>query len=283
MRTRSGDASAGAGPGDARAGAASARDGPGARLRVVTDPADPAVEAYAALLAGTFPDPDMVVDAGYLRARLAAEETRERVYFLLVAETGDDLVGGASFSYLPPPNTAYSGFLVLAPAARGRRLGRWLFDRRARLLREAARRWGQEVPWGLFIETVNPLRLTPGGLEAERLRAMDPVVRRRIFAHLGFRQVMVHYVQPPLRPGTGPVETMDLLFRPMHPDLSGAVDIPAALVLETLTRVWSGPREQVERYLKALAAGIQGDKVGLAQLEGMGSAGNTLEPEEPQR
>src|SRR5262249_38659915 len=86
-------------------------------------------------------------------------------------------------------------------------------------------------------------------LEHDREVGSDPFVRRRIFAHLGFRQVDIRYEQPVGGPDGGPVIFLDLLYCPRKP----ADTVPTTLVLATMRAYW-GPwlRGQVERHVAEL-------------------------------
>src|ERR687883_49510 len=88
---------------------------------------------------------------------------------------------------------------------------------------------------GVFIDVVNPTRMTPHDLERERHAGSDPWQRRRIFEHLGFRQVDIRYEQPVGGPNGGPVTILDLLYCPHTP----AETVPTALVVATMQAYWS--------------------------------------------
>ena len=244
----------------------------GAALRTITDPQDPAVEAFADLVARTFPDPDLVVTVEGVRRRVAHRVTPERIDFLLAAEEAGRLVGAASFCYLPGPDTAFSGYLVVERERRGEGWGRRLFTERARLLREAAAALGRPGPRGLFIEVANPLRLPPARLAAERAAGMDPVHRRRIFRHFGFQQVAVRYVEPPAHPAGRPVTYMDLLCRASDPELARSGSLPVELVLETLRLAWPAYIDPAP-YLAELRAQVEGERIPLIPVEGVGEEG----------
>ena len=240
----------------------------GVRLRAVIDPQDPAIEAFADLVARTFPDQNLVITPEGVRRRVAGRVTPERIDFLLVAEEDGRLRGATSFCYLPGPDTAFSGYLVVDPAERGRGWGRRLFDERARLLREAAAALGRPGPRALFIEVANPGRLPPERLAAERAAGMDPVQRRRIFRHFGFQQLAVRYVEPPANPAGQPVTYMDLLCTVSDPELQRAGSLPVDMVLETLRLSWPAYIDP-EPYLADLRAQVQGDRIPLVPVEGV--------------
>src|SRR5437763_701814 len=70
---------------------------------------------------------------------------------------------------------------------------------------------------GLFIDVVNPTRMSADELAREQTVGSDPWLRRRIFGRLGFRQVDVQYEQPVGGPNGGPVTNLDLLYCPPQP------------------------------------------------------------------
>jgi hypothetical protein len=124
-------------------------------------------------------------------------------------------------------------------------VARQLHEARFATLDRAA---GKAVP-GVFIDVVNPTRLTPDELERERNVGMDPVIRRRIFARLGFRQVDVRYEQPVGGPNGGPVTNLDLLFCPRP----SAESVPTSLVLATMRAYWTHwLRDNAERHVAEL-------------------------------
>ncbi len=168
----------------------------------------------------------------------ASPSSAARSFHVIVAEDRADaqIVGGSVFSYVPRSNCGFSEYMVLEPAARGRGLGRALFNRRRDVLNRCAVQHGSGCN-GLFIEADNPVRTPPELLEAERESSIDALDRLRIFGHLGFRRVDLAYVQPPLAAGKQAVDYLDLLFAPMNETPAGSV--PVEWIVETLTPVWS--------------------------------------------
>jgi GNAT superfamily N-acetyltransferase len=158
-------------------------------------------------------------------------ETGARRNFLVVAELDGCVVGGTVFHWLATADIGFSSFLGVDRAVRGQGIARRLHEQRFSVLDRAA---GRTVP-GLFIDMVNPIRLSPADLERDEKSGMDPWLRRRIFAHLGFRQVDVRYEQPVGGPNGGPVTILDLLFCPRPP-----TDwVPTALVVATMQAYWT--------------------------------------------
>lgn len=201
------------------------------RIRSVRDPADAAIQKFGKLQERTYGDPEMLIPPAVL-PRILATQTPERQNLMLVAEQGDEVVGGALFHYLAVPNTGFSSYLAVAHESRGHGLARQMHEVRFALLDEAA---GERAPVaGVFIDVVAPERLTPEELAQERAVASDPFVRRRIFQRLGFRRVDVAYEQPAEGSGGVPVTNMDLLYCPRTP----AETVPTALVVETMRAYW---------------------------------------------
>jgi len=215
------------------------------QVRQVTNPLDPAIGAFGKLQRQVYFESDMLIPPTIIRAMLGLP-TSGRSNFLVVAEQGRQVVGGTFFHYMKKPNTGFSSFMGIAPAARGQGLARKLHQARFAVLDEAA---GGRVE-GIFIDVVAPERLTKEELEAEHRVGSDPLHRRQAFAALGFRQVDIRYEQPVGGPPPperergrvdalnlmgGPVTNLDLLYCPHQP----AQTIPTERVLETMGAYWT--------------------------------------------
>jgi GNAT superfamily N-acetyltransferase len=215
-----------------------------ARIREVTDPDDPALLALGQLQRAVYFEPDALIP-GEALGGLISQHSIARANFVLVAERDGELVGGTVFHYLGSAGSGFSSFMGVARAARGLGLARQLHEARFAALDRAA---GGTVN-GVFIDVVNPTRLTPDDLERERSVGSDPFVRRRVFGRLGFRQVDVRYEQPVGGPNGGPVTNLDLLYCPRTP----AETVPTALVLATMRAYWSPwLRANAERHVAEL-------------------------------
>jgi len=174
--------------------------------------------------------PETLIPARYIPQLLAAESGARR-NFLLVAEIDKHVVGGALFHYLAEAGSGFSSFLGVDRDARRQGIARQLHEERFRILDQAA---GGQVP-GVFIDVVNPRRLSAEEMERERRVGSDPWGRRRAFERLGFRQVDIRYEQPVGGPGGGPVTILDLLYCPHSP----ADSVPTQLVVATMRAYWS--------------------------------------------
>ncbi len=195
----------------------------------MTSPIDPAISAFVALQNTVYYEPDALIPGGAIRMMLSVPMVN-RANVLLVAEEGDTLLGGVIFHYLKKPNVGFSSFMGTSLEARGKGVGRKLHEARFATLDEIA---GKRVE-GVFLDSVAPERLTAEELEAERRVNSDPVARRDIFQHLGFRKVTIRYEQPIGGPNGGPVTNMDLLFCARE----RVTTIPTDLVIATMQSYW---------------------------------------------
>jgi hypothetical protein len=217
------------------------------------------------MMAATFADPNVVLGLDRLQEFLAGNERNtERRFHVLSARGGEQVVGLCVFSYVRASNCGFSEYIVVALSARRTGLGRKLFDRRKAILDADARRAGHKHCRGLFIEADDPRRVPPEHVTAERETAIDPVERRRIFAHLGFWRVDVPYVQPPLAAGKAAVDYLDLLFAPWD---GNERDLSPHALLDTLRPTWGAwaPREY-EDYLARLVRYLSDQSIALRPL-----------------
>jgi hypothetical protein len=198
-------------------------------IRRVTSPVDAAIGAFVKMQNSVYYEPDALIPGGAIRMMLSVPMVK-RTNVLLVAEEGETLLGGVIFHYLQKPNVGFSSFMGTSLEARGKGVARQLHDARVATLEEIA---GKKVE-GVFLDSVAPERLTEEELEAEHSVHSDPVSRRNVFQHLGFRKVAIRYEQPVGGPDGGPVTNMDLLFCPRELRET----IPTDLVVSTMQAYW---------------------------------------------
>jgi GNAT superfamily N-acetyltransferase len=200
------------------------------RVREITDPADPAIEGFGRMQTAAYFAPETLIPATYI-PRMLAGETGARRNFLIVAESDDRVIGGALFHWLAKAGSGFSSFLGVDRAWRGRGVARALHEERMRILDRAA---GGHAA-GVFIDVVNPTRLSAADLERERQAGSDPWDRRRAFEKLGYGQVDIRYEQPVGGPNGGPVTILDLLYCPHEP----ADVVATSQVVATMRAYWS--------------------------------------------
>jgi GNAT superfamily N-acetyltransferase len=217
-------------------------------IRQVDDPHDAAIAGFGKMQEAAYFAPETLIPGRYI-PQLLANPARN---FLIVAELDGRVVGGALFHWLAEAGSGFSSFLGVERSLRGQGIARRLHERRFEVLDRAA---GGHVP-GVFIDVVSPVRMPPEEIEREHNAGSDPFERRRVFAHLGFRQVDIRYEQPVGGPNGGPVTILDLLFCPHEP----TDEIPTALVVATMQAYWTPwfGKEGAVRHARELEARANG-------------------------
>jgi GNAT superfamily N-acetyltransferase len=213
------------------------------RIKQIDSPDDPDLEDLSNLMDVTFADPNIVLGLERMREFLAANRPgAPRRFCILVATDparAGAVVGGSVFSHVPHSNCGFSEYIVADGVARGRGIGRQLFEARKEVLDTEARRFGYDACRGLFIEVEHPDRVPADFAAIERETALEGWERLRLFHHLGFRRVQVPYVQPPLAPDKQPIDYMDLLFAPWQAEAASSGRIPTEWIFDTLEAIWS--------------------------------------------
>ena len=201
-------------------------------VREVIDPRDPAIAGFGRMQRAAYFAPETLIPAEYIPRLLSGDaQTGSRRNFLVVAEVDRQVVGGTLFHWLAEAGSGFSSFMGVERTLRGRGIARRMHEERFRLLDQAA---GGRAP-GVFIDVVNPTRMSGAELERERRAGSDPWVRRQVFARLGFGQVDIRYEQPVGGPNGGPVTVLDLLYCPHDP----ADSVRTSLVVATMKAYWS--------------------------------------------
>jgi hypothetical protein len=221
-------------------------------IREVTDPRDPAIPDFGRMQTAAYFAPETLIPATYIPRLLEGEATTgTRRNFLVVAESDGRVVGGTLFHWLADAGSGFSSFLGVAREARRQHVARRLHERRFEILDVAA---GGHAP-GVFIDVVNPTRLSTEDLEREHRAGTNPWDRRRAFERLGFRQVDIRYEQPVGGPNGGPVTILDLLYCPHEP----AATVPTSLVVRTMLAYWSPwLGKNAQRHARELEARAHG-------------------------
>lgn len=199
-------------------------------VREVRDPDDAAIAQFGHMQRAAYFAPETLIPAQYVPLMLE-RETGARRNFLVVAELDGRVVGGTLFHWLAEAGSGFSSIMGVDRLLRRRGIARQMHQKRFRVLDRAA---GGRAP-GVFIDVVNPTRMPEHELARERQVGSDPWQRRETFAHLGFRQVDIHYEQPVGGPNGGPVTDLDLLYCPHEPTDS----VPTAFVVATMRAYWS--------------------------------------------
>jgi hypothetical protein len=229
-------------------------------IREVINPEDPGLVAFGHLQRAVYFEPDALIPGEWL-GRMIQGHSGTRQNFVLLAERDGEVVGGTVFHYLGAAGSGFSSFMGVAREVRGQHIARRLHEARWSTLQRAA----DDHLQGVFIDVVNPTRLSQRELEREQEVGSDPWARRRAFARLGFKQVDVRYEQPVGGPRGGPVTNLDLLFyTPEAHEL-----VPTSLVVDTMRAYWQpwlGP-ERAQRHALELQDRARGPQVRLVSPE----------------
>jgi GNAT superfamily N-acetyltransferase len=229
-------------------------------LRRITTADDPVIASFGQLQERTYFEPDMLIPASIIGQMLEWSNV-DRQNILLVLEDSGRVVAGTLFHFLRKTNVGFSSYLAVDQDFRGQGLARRLHRARFEMLDEIA---GCKVE-GLFIDVVNPARLSNSELELEHGVGSDPNTRLKAFASLGFKRVDVRYEQPVGGENGGAVTNMDLLFCPRE----ALTSIPTALVVETMRTYWTpwlGTKMAVLES-KKLETRAGGETIALVSLE----------------
>jgi GNAT superfamily N-acetyltransferase len=228
-------------------------------LRRITTANDPAITSFGQLQESTYFEPDMLIPASII-GQMLEWSNLDRQNILLVLEDSGRVVAGTLFHFLRKTNVGFSSYLAVDQDFRGQGLARRLHQARFAMLDEIA---GGKVE-GLFIDVVNPARLSTSELELEHSVGSDPSARLKAFSRLGFKRVDIRYEQPVGGQDGGAVTNMDLLFCPRET----ATSIPTTLVVETMRTYWTpwlGVRIAT-REAKKLEARANGEHVALVSI-----------------
>lgn len=207
-------------------------------IRHITDPADPRLPGMVHLLQTTLADPNTVLGLDRFQAFLGEGASSGRRFHVIVAEAGISVIGAVAFSHVPAENCGFSEYIAVDRGFRGRGVARALHAARQSTLDEDARAMGQPACRGLFIEVEHPERTPTVIVEQERVTALDPWDRWRVFDHMGYLRVDTPYVQPPLAADKEAVYYMDLFFLPWDTCVRAASRVPASWILATTRPVW---------------------------------------------
>lgn len=156
-----------------------------------------------------FPDRNERESLAQFRAYLRLKESGwygDNNYHVLVACSGERVLGGAVLDYLARPGAGIVEFLFVLPEGRGMGLGRALLQAGTDAVRADARAAGRRLQ-AMVAEMNDPYR------HPDRPDNMDPFERARIWGAWGFQKVLCPYAQPALAPGRRAVGYLTLICR----------------------------------------------------------------------
>jgi GNAT superfamily N-acetyltransferase len=167
-----------------------------------------------------FPEPDERESLDNMLAYLRAGD-HANAYLVTLLLDGDRIVGGCVADYFARSSCGAIEFLVVDPAARGSGVGGRLAAHIERRMHGAAQERGKTL--ALVLAEINdPFKRSPTPDN------VDPFVRLRFWARLGFRRLAFPYRQPALSDRQAPVE--NLLLAAKSAGSVHRTSVPAALV-----------------------------------------------------
>jgi GNAT superfamily N-acetyltransferase len=235
--------------------------------RLITDPADPAIVAFGRVQNSSYSEPENLIPVSFL-PRMIQWRDESRANFLLVAEENGVVLGGSVFHFMTAPNTGFSSFMAVTREARGRGIARALHEARFRALDDTAQALEKPVVDGVFIDVMNPERMSAKEFDLEQSVGSDPFTRLKIFGKFGFRRVDIAYQQPTGGPNGGPITNLDLLYCP-HPG-TDTQSVPLEKILGTMRAYWSAwlNEDRINTALERLRKLSPGSDVPLVPPEG---------------
>ncbi|MDO4264481.1 MAG: GNAT family N-acetyltransferase, partial [Deinococcus sp.] len=195
-------------------------------VRRVTDPADPALDAFAGIQESSYYAPDMLIPPEMFPALVAGRGGGREDRLLVAEDERGAVLGGTLYHLLP--GAAFNSFMGVSAAARGRGVGRAL---QAASLRDA----GQHGRAGIFADSVYAGRQSEAERAAEKRTGTDAQQRRQVLGALGLRVVDLGYWQPVGGADGGPVKDLDLLYAPPQ---ENQTSVALDLVLDVLGAYW---------------------------------------------
>jgi hypothetical protein len=196
---------------------------------------DPHFRSLHELLGTIFPPEEV------LAYDLWAEPLQDPGIHVYVALKEEAVVGATEYRYYQDMRVAMTDFTIIGKPALG--IGRFLLTNREKDLKRLAEQSGTE-PIGMFAEVYDPYRAVSH--EFGGVSPMNPIVRREVLSHNGYRRLDLTYVHPSWEYTGEAVSELDLCFLPRSEELDA---IPAALVVEFLTTYYSALPNKPQAWL----------------------------------
>ncbi|MCR2802874.1 GNAT family N-acetyltransferase [Paenibacillus soyae] len=191
----------------------------------ITSIDDPYFKPLHELLGTIFPPEEVLA---YELWREPLQDPSIHVYAALL---GDEVVGSTEYRYYPELRVAMTDFTIIGKPSLG--VGRFLMRSRQKDLERLAAESGT-VPIGMFAEIYDPYRAAIH--EFGGVSPMNPIVRREVLSHMGYKKLDLAYVHPSWDHEGAAVSELDLGFLPQNEELN---EIDASLVATFLTGYYS--------------------------------------------
>ncbi|EXX89889.1 GNAT family acetyltransferase [Paenibacillus darwinianus] len=141
-----------------------------------------------------------------------------------------EVVGATEYRYFDDMRVAVTDFTIIGKA--GLSIGRFLMKKREEDLQRMARETGTQ-PLGMFAEIYDPAETAHGFGGAT---PMNPIVRREVLSHMGYRKLDIDYVHPSWDHLVQLLRVVDLCFLSTDESLDL---LPAPLITAYLERYYS--------------------------------------------
>ncbi|WP_084423095.1 GNAT family acetyltransferase [Cohnella thermotolerans] len=213
--------------------------------RKITSVDDPYFAKMHKLMGEVFPPEEV------LAFELWKEPLEDPTIQVYAAVLDGEVVGATEYRYRPELQVAMTDFTIIGRAGLG--IGRFLLVEREKHLRQLERESGT-TSLGMFAEIYDPGTEAAASHSFGSLQPMNPVVRREVLSHLGFRKLDIDYVHPSWDHEGKAVRGLDFCFRPADDSLTA---LPSSLPSRFLRWYYSAlpnkPREW-EEMMQALEA-----------------------------
>ncbi|WP_216829560.1 GNAT family N-acetyltransferase [Alkalihalobacterium elongatum] len=191
----------------------------------ITNIEDPLFKKMHNLMQEVFPPEEV------LEFELWAEPLEDPDIRVFVAVNEGEVVGATEYRYYVDWNIAMTDFTIIGRDGQG--IGPFLAKNRLKDLTQLANENGKEL-FGMFAEIYNPNLVDHS--ESLKIKSMNPLVRREVLSHLGYKRLDISYVHPSWKNDGEAVSGLDLGFMPFN---ESTTEIEADLVVNFLTTYYS--------------------------------------------
>lgn len=218
----------------------------------ITTIEDKYFKPFHQLLQSIFPPEEV------LEYELWREPIQDPDIYVFVALDDEEVVGATEYRYYKDLRVAMTDFTIIGKASLG--IGRFLMRNREKHLEQIMKESNTES-LGMFAEIYDPYRAgihSFGGVSP-----MNPIVRREVLSHMGYKRLELTYVHPSWDHEGNAVSELDLCFLPVD---ENRTELPASLIVSFLTGYYEALPNKPEAWLQMIEQLKQETTVKLAPL-----------------
>lgn len=156
------------------------------------------------------------------------------------------VVGSTEYRYYPQLRVAMTDFTIIGQPNLG--IGRFLLRQREEDLKKLAEQSNTQSI-GMFAEVYDPFRAQIH--EFGGVSPMNPIVRREVLSHIGYKRINFPYVHPSWDHEGNAVTELDLCFLPADENLT---QLPAKLVADFLEIYYAALPNKPQQWLDMVAS-----------------------------